>query len=415
MTPELSLVGVRVAPAQLKRSLTAPLLTLYGLGTILGAGIYVLIGKIAGIAGLYAPVAFVISAAIAGFTALSYAKLSARYPKSAGEAVYVSHAFSWPILSAAVGWSVITTGIVSAATMINGFAGYFSVFVDIQRELSITLVLAAVIFVACWGITQSTAIAATVTIIEVIGLLVVLFLLRAQLLSLPEHWMELIPPLNGQIWLGVMSGAFLAFYAFIGFEDMVNVAEEVINPERVLPVAIVASLLLATLIYVLVAIAAVLSMPTDALSATDSPMVALLADKYPRTSVAMAIVSLIAIINGILVQIIMGARMLYGLGCQKLAPTLFKKVSGITQTPVRATLMIGFVVWILATSLPLVLLAKITSFIILLIFALVNVSLIAINLRESKGIWKKTQVNFCPTMGAVFCVGLVVLQISKWL
>jgi amino acid transporter len=101
---------------QLKRSLTLPLLTLYGLGTILGAGVYVLIGKVAGVAGIYAPIAFLVSAVIAAFTGFSYAQLSSRYPRSAGEALYVSKAFSLPALSTCVGWFVITTGVVSAAT-----------------------------------------------------------------------------------------------------------------------------------------------------------------------------------------------------------------------------------------------------------------------------------------------------------
>jgi len=135
----------------LKRSIGLPMLTLYGLGTILGAGIYVLVGKVAVTAGLYAPIAFLIAASLAALSGYSYAALSSRFPQSAGEAVYIQQAFGIKWLSTLVGWMVILTGIVSAATISKGFVGYLQVFVPIPDFWAITLLLATMTFLAFWA------------------------------------------------------------------------------------------------------------------------------------------------------------------------------------------------------------------------------------------------------------------------
>lgn len=209
---------VAASKTQLKRSLTLPLLTLYGLGTILGAGVYVLVGKVAGVAGMYAPIAFLASAIIATFTGFSYAELSSRYPRSAGEALYISKAFSWPALSVCVGWFVIATGVVSAATLVNGFIGYLSVFFLIPENIAITLVIMLITVIACRGITESVTIAAIITAVEVLGLVIVIAALGDEFITLPERWPDLVPPNTLGVWFGILLGAHLAFYAFIGFE-----------------------------------------------------------------------------------------------------------------------------------------------------------------------------------------------------
>ena len=177
--------------AGLRRRLTLPLLTFYGLGTIVGAGIYVLIGAVAGRAGIYAPVAFLMSALIAALTAHSYASLSAQFPKSAGEAVYVRQGLGSPLLAGITGVAVIVTGVVSAATIANGFAGYLGVFVDYPAPLVIvgfTFVLCAV---ATWGILQSVLIATLITLLSIVGLLVVVYLASDSLLNFDGNWAEL--------------------------------------------------------------------------------------------------------------------------------------------------------------------------------------------------------------------------------
>ena len=239
------------ADIELKRSLSLPLITFYGLGTIIGAGIYVLIGEVAGRAGMYAPFAFLLAAVVAAFSAFAYAELSARYPLSAGEAIYVKEAFHRRWLTIATGWSVVLIGTVSAAALANGFIGYLRLFVRLPNWLAISLLVVGLGLLAAWGISQSVWVATIITLVELGGLLIVLFVARDGLAVLPQRWGELIPPPTADVWTGIALGGFLAFYAFIGFEDMVNVAEEVKNPRRNLPLAIILALCVSTLLYML--------------------------------------------------------------------------------------------------------------------------------------------------------------------
>ena len=195
-----------MAQIALKRSLSLPLITFYGLGTILGAGIYVLIGKVAGAAGMYAPISFGLAAVIAGFTAFSYAELSARYPRSAGEAVYVQEAFHTFWLSASVGWAVVATGIISTATMANGFVGYLLLYIEPADWLIISVFVISLGILAAWGISESAWVATIITILEVVGLCMVLIIAGDNLAQLPARWNELVPPFSGEALARHLSG-----------------------------------------------------------------------------------------------------------------------------------------------------------------------------------------------------------------
>ena len=395
----------------LRRSLSLPLITFYGLGTILGAGIYVLIGKIAGIAGIYSPFAFLLAAIVAFFTAFSYAELSARYPLSAGAALYVEKAFSKRCLSAILGWSVVLTGIVSAGTMVNGFVGYLNIFIQLPPWLSITVLVLGLGLLAAWGINESVITAAVITLIEVSGLILVLFMAGDSLSQLPERWRELVPPLSGSVWLSIALGAFLAFYAFIGFEDMVNVAEEVKDPSRNLPLSILLALSIATLLYMLIALVSVLALPLDLLAGSDAPLATIIEHQGKHSPAIISLISLFAVVNGALVQIIMASRLVYGMSKQGMAPGLFNDVNPRTRTPIRATILITLLILVLALWLPLVALAKATSFIILLVFTVVNLSLCRLKLRGEPT--PEGVVNYpivIPAVGFLLCLGLLVLQ-----
>lgn len=397
----------------LNRAITFPMLTLYGLGTILGAGIYVLVGKVAVNAGIYAPIAFLLAALLAALSGYSYAALSSRYPKSAGEVAYVQAAMGWPLLSRLVGWMVALTGVVSAATIANGFVGYFQVFLDISEFWAITGLIGVLTFLAIWGVTASVRAAAIMTILEVIGLLLILVYSAPAMLTIPDRLPELVPPLtDGGIWFGILLGAFLAFYAFIGFEDMVNMAEEVKAPETTLPKAIIAAIVVSSLFYYLIALAAILQMPLDALRASKAPMADIMLQHSTTMAQVISAISLAAIVNGALVQIIMGSRVLYGMGKQNLAPTWLSKVHDTRQTPHIATLMVGIVVWLFALTLDLTALAKLTSFIIITVFLLVNVSLILIAKKETVKPQKAMAVKIgVPYLASVMCIVFLSIQI----
>ncbi|MBT8148416.1 MAG: amino acid permease [Pseudomonadales bacterium] len=366
--------------ASLNRSVTLLQLTLFGSGTILGAGIYVLIGKVAGEAGLYTPLAFLCAAAIAAVTAFSYAEISSRYPRSAGEATYVLAAFNSRLLSMLVGYALVLTGIVSSATLANGFVGYFQVLLPLPATLLVVLSVTAVGAIAVWGIQQSMIAAACVTLIEIAGLLLVIVVAGDSLATLPAVWPDLLPGFEALPWLGIMSGCVLAFYAFMGFEDMVNVAEEVIRPEITMPRAILLAFALATSLYVLIALLAVLALPLGLLADSEAPF-ALLMQQRGHSPTLISLISLVAIINGALVQMIMASRVLYGLACQGSAPLFLGRINRVTKTPVIATvLVIGCVIG-MALIFRLESLARITSFIVLLVFTLVNLSLVKIKGR----------------------------------
>ncbi|NOR69144.1 MAG: amino acid permease [Methylomarinum sp.] len=396
----------------LNRVISLPLLVFYGVGTILGAGIYALSGKIAGLSGIYAPVSFLLSALIAAFVAFSYAELSSRFPKSGGEAVYVNQAFDRAWLTALVGWGVVLTGIVSAAVMAHGFYGYLNEFTKISVAVSIICYVVFITIVAISGISISVKFAALVTIIEITGVALILYVSQDSLMTLPDRWHEFIPPFSWDIWQTIIFGAFIAFYAFIGFEDMVNVAEEVIEPEKNLPAGIIIALLITTVAYVLVSFAFVLTLPIDKLANHPAPFALIIKENSQVPVSIISLISLIAILNGALVQIVMGSRVMYGMAEQGVAPAYFKVINPKTRTPVMATVFFSILLLIFALWLPIVTLAKITSFIILAIFALINLSLCVIKLRHyQQGAQGYINVHIAiPGIGFILCLGFVLLQ-----
>ncbi len=401
------------ADVELKRSLSLPLITFYGLGTIIGAGIYVLIGEVAGKAGVYAPFAFLLAAIVAAFSAFSYAELSARYPLSAGEAVYVKEAFHQRWLVAATGWSVVLVGTVSAATLANGFIGYLGLFVRLPDWLAISLLVVSLGLLAAWGISQAVWVATIVTLVELAGLLIVLFVARDAWTALPQRWVELIPPPTADVWSGIALGGFFAFYAFIGFEDMVNVAEEVKNPRRNLPLAIILALCVSTFLYMLVAFTAVLALPIDMLSKSAAPLATIIEYHNQRSPVGIGLISLVAVINGALIQIIMASRVMYGMARQNVAPQLFGSVNPLTRTPVHATVATTIGVLILALWLPLVTLARTTSFITLAVFALVNLALWRLKILSPYPAGVVRYPLWVPVIGFMLCLSFMITQLMS--
>jgi APA family basic amino acid/polyamine antiporter len=393
--------------AHLNRSLSLPLITFYGLGTIIGAGIYVLIGAVASKAGMFAPVSFLLAALIAGFTAFSYAELSSRLPRSAGEAVYIQEAFGIHWLSVLTGWSVVAIGLVSSATIANGFVGYLEVFIHVTPWLAITILVAGLGLIAAIGINQSVWLATLITLLEIGGLLYVLVIAGSNLDQLPERWADLIPTMDDTTWNGIFIGAFLAFYAFIGFEDMVNVAEEVKDAPRLLPKAIIIALIASTLLYLSVAVVAVLSLPIEALANSDAPLASVVAASGHHNTLLISFISLIAVINGALIQIIMASRVLYGMGNTGMAFRFFARVNPHTQTPLISTVLVTISILALALWLPLVTLAQITSFITLIIFAGVNLALLKLKLRGRHAPGAVHYPIWVPVIGAILSLALL--------
>ena len=387
---------------QLKRTLNFYQVAFYGIGTILGAGIYALIGKIVGIAGILAPLSFAVSAIVASLTAYSYTHLVRRYPKSAGEAEYVFQSFKLsPLkniasqLSNLVGWAVALTGVVSCATLINGSIGYFQVFLPLGSTPIIFLLALASAALAIKGIKESAIFVVLVTLIEIAGLLMICFMGFDALVEKNFMIPHMIKEMNwGQV-TPILSGAFLAFYAFIGFEDMVNLAEETKDAEKTMPKAIVTAMVVSVVLYILVTFCALAALSLEDIHQSDAP----LSDMYREmggNEKWLALIALFAIGNGILAQIIMSSRILYGLRHPFKALNILSKVHPVTQTPVYSTLFVTAIILLLTLFFSITDLAGATSFIILIVFTLVNASLILCEIARPQ---KKVMTLVIPGIG----------------
>ena len=397
-------------PGELKRSLSLPLITFYGLGSIIGAGIYVLIGEVAGYSGLFTPFAFLIAAIIAAFTAFSYAELSSRFPHSAGEVIYIKQGLRSHWLSVAAGWLVVLMGILTSATLANGFVGYLQIFYYFPSWAVILVFVAVLGAVAVWGITESAIFATLITFVEIAGLILVVFIARKSLTMLPTHWHSLIPPMKLSAWSNIGLGAFIAFFAFIGFEDMVNVAEEVKNVRRTMPIAIILAVIISTLLYFFVAIVAVLAVPMKELAHNTAPL-ALIVTKSGYSPTLITLISLTATINGVLIQLILVSRVIYGMSKQDCAPKFLAVVNKKTQTPIRSTVLASIAILVLAIWFPLTTLAKASSYFILIMFSLVNLSLVFTKIRTPYFEGAVRYHIIIPIIATILCVGLLVFQV----
>jgi len=394
-------------PTPLLRTLSLTQITLYGIGTILGAGIYVLVGEVANIAGSFMPLAFVLAALVVSFSAYSYGHLSRLYPVSAGEPVYVQQAFSLKGLSTLVGYAIVFAGIVSAATIARGFSGYFAVFFELADTLTISLLIVLLTAIAAWGVKLSVSVAIITTLLELLGLAFVIYAGADKLPALFTNADSPLIPTHLSAWQGVGAGAFLAFYAFIGFEDMVNMAEEVKQPEKNMPRGILMALLTACLLYFIVTLCALAAVPLQKLAASKAPLVLVVEHNTAIPVVLMTAISIVAVVNGALLQIIMASRVLYGMGKKSMGPRFLATVHPRTRTPLTATLLVGALVLSAPLLAPLVTLAQATSGTILCIFTLVNLALLRLNWCDQRRDFLALAI---PACGAVICAVFLLMQ-----
>ncbi|BCN93652.1 amino acid transporter [Thiomicrorhabdus immobilis] len=397
----------------LKRSLSLPQMVLYGLGTTVGAGIYALVGELAGISGYLAPIAFLFAAFLAGLTAFSFAELSCRYPRAAGAALYTQNGFHSHRLTVTIGLLVVVAGLVSSAALISAFSGYLNQITPLDTSTSIILLCAFLTAVASYGITESIILASLITVVEVGGLVWIIYISHGALTELPGLVDLMIPELNSTSFNLVFAGALLAFYAFIGFEDMVDVAEEVKDVQRTLPLAILLTLGITTLLYMSIMVIALLSIPPQELAKSDAPLATLFSFHTGQSPHVISLIGMFAIINGALIQIIMASRVLYGLSCRHQLPALLSYVQPQTKTPIVATFLVGLNVTILALIGNLSSLAELTSFIMLIVFSVVNLALWRIKKLEPKVENCLCFPRWMALMAFLVSSGFVILEISK--
>ncbi len=391
-----------VEPQQkLRRALTTPLLTLYGLGVTVGAGIYVLVGATADIAGPYAAFSFVVAALVVSLTALSYAELATRYPVSAGEAAYVQAGFQRNWMAVLVGLAVAASGVISASAVAIGAASYLHALTGVGISVLTISVVLLMGLIAIWGITESVVVAAVITVIEIAGLLFVIS--WGMSIEEPQGYAlsSMMPSLDIDVWRGIFAASLLAFFAFVGFEDMANVAEEVKDPVRTIPKAILLTLILATVLYLGTSMTVLLVVPIDVLSASAAPLSLVFSEAPELIKQGFSAVAIVATVNGVLIQMIMASRVIYGLADRGHLPKTLATVPQTTQTPVVATLLVVATILFLTQTLPIGILAERTSQIVLGVFVLVNVSLILLKMKPSKSEEHFHVPLFVPILGVI--------------
>ncbi|MBR0813941.1 amino acid permease [Bradyrhizobium diazoefficiens] len=370
---------------RLIRSLTLTHAVLYGLGVTIGAGIYVLVGAAAARSGMHAPLAFLAAAVVMGVTAGTFAELGTRLPVAASEAAYVQAAFHRKWLGGATGLLVVAAATISGATITVGSAGYIGVFLPLPASWIIAGVVVAMGAIACLSAVQSISFAGLMTVVEIGGLVLIvgagLFQGDTLVSRLPELWV----PINDKVaWTGIAQTSLLAVFAFIGFEHLVNISEEMKNPSRTLPRALLITLGVTALLYMTVVWVAVVAVPPAELAHSSAPLALVFQRLTGLPLSVLSAVAIVATVNGIIVHMLMIGRVLYGLADQGNLPALLARVSTRSGAPVVATLFGVGAILILALGVPLTGLAEWTSRLTLGTFVLVNLALLRIKTNESK-------------------------------
>jgi amino acid transporter len=369
------------AAPSLNRVLSLPWLVFYGVGVTVGAGIFALIAEIVAASGDHASWAFLAAGIVALFTAFSYAALSGAFPRAAGEALYVKEGVGhWAGL--VTGYALIVTAITSSAVIAIAFAGYVTSFTGLPEIVTLAAVIAALAGIAIAGVRETVGFAALITVLEVGTLLVVAVAGLPAAIDSGRFWQVLAPPLEFSGWTGVTAGAFLAFFAYIGFENIVNMAEETRDANKVMPRAVILTLFISVALYVLVAAVAAAYPDRQGLTESKAPLAALFEGTTGYSGATVAAMASIAMVNGILVQVVMASRILYGMANEGMAPAIFATVLSSRKTPIYGIAVASAAVLALAATLPLVDLAEATSFVTLAVFALVNASLYFIGRRR---------------------------------
>ncbi|KUI45453.1 amino acid permease [Mycobacterium sp. GA-1199] len=406
------------AGGKLKRKITGPLLFLFILGDVLGAGIYALMGVLAGDVGgvLWAPLLLALLLAL--LTAGSYAELVTKYPKAGGAAVFAERAFGRPVVSFLVGFCMLAAGVTSAAGLSLAFAGdYLTTFIDVPAVPAAIVFLALIGCLNARGISESVKSNVVMTVIELTGLLIVVIAVslmvgrgRGDLGRVTEF------PEGATPALAILSAAIVAYYSFVGFETSANVAEEIRNPSKVYPTALFGALITAGVLYALVGLASAIALPAEDLAKSSGPLldVVAAADVGVPDRVFSAI-ALVAVANGALLTMIMASRLTYGMAEHGLLPSVLGRVLPNRRTPWTAIIATTAVAMVLSLLGDLSTLAETVVLLLLVVFISTNIAVLV--LRRDPVDHPHFRVwTAVPVLGVASCVLLLTQQTAKvWL
>lgn len=359
----------------LNRALGLPILTFYGTGMILGAGIYSIIGQAAGIAGESLWQGFLLAGIAALLTALSYAELATMYPTAGAEYTYLRRAFSsqrW--FAATIGIVVIFAGCASAATVALAFASYLQYFIALPRFAVASVVLIIFTGINIMGIRQSSWTNAIFTVIEVLGLVIFIWLGWSQ----PEFGEALFTAPT----LATVSSAALIIFAFLGFENIVSLAEETKDPEKNIPRAILLSLFVSTLLYILVSLAALALMSPEQLSQTESALLDASLKSSRGLAGVLGGIALFSTANTVLIGLVTSSRIIYGISKDNSLPRVLSNTLKKQKTPWIAALIALLATVLLLPFGKVETLASIASFTTMIVFVAINLALVRLRRKE---------------------------------
>jgi basic amino acid/polyamine antiporter, APA family len=401
----------------LKRGIGPWLLLFFVLGDIVGAGIYALVGEVGALVGGAIWVAFLCAFVLAIFTAASYAELVTKYPRAGGSATYVNNAFRNPFISFMVAFAVMASGITSACTLTLAFSGDY-----LAQFISVPVIGAALVFMVLinlinfYGISESVKINVILTCVEITGLLLIVLIGVAALFAGTGDPGRAFEFKEGtSVLTAILAGTVLAFYALIGFDDSVNVAEETRHPSRTYPRAIFGALILAGIVYLLVTFTASMVVPTGALADSSGPLLEVVdRGPIPIPTQLFAAIALLAVSNGALINMIMASRIVYGMADQGVMPAVFSRVHPGRRTPwisiaFTTTIALLLLITIGGNDAALEILGSTTVVLLLMAFVMVNISVLALRRDEVGHEHFRTPSAF-PILGAVVAAALLVYQ-----
>ena len=393
----------------LKRVIGRSMLLCFVVGDILGAGIYALVGKVAGYVGGMLWLPFFLAFVLASLTAAAYAELSGKYSRASGAALYVHQAFGVPFVTFIIAFAVMMSGVTSASAAARAFGGsYLAEFVTLPVLVSALIFLGLITLVNFVGISESIKVNAVLTLIEAFGLLVIIAIGVYALWmgqGMPARAME-FNPANGAL-LGVLGGTALAFYALLGFEDTVNLAEETKDPPKDFPFALFGGLIIAALIYMAVAFTATMLVDTETLTKSSGPLLEVVkVAGFTFPPKLFALIALLAVSNTALMNMIMASRLVYGMARELVVPPLFAVVHPTRSTPWVSILFTVAIAVVLVATGDVGPLAETTVLLLLCVFALVNVSVLVLR-RDPVGHDHYRAPTWMPVIGATVCLILI--------
>jgi basic amino acid/polyamine antiporter, APA family len=401
----------------LKRGIGPWLLLFFVLGDIVGAGIYALVGEVGALVGGAIWSAFLAAFFLALFTASSYAELVTKYPRAGGSATYVNNAFRSPFVSFMVAFAVMASGITSACTLTLAFSGDY-----LAQFISVPILGAALVFmvlIGCinfYGISESVRINVILTCIEITGLVLIVVIGAAALSTGTGDPGRAFEFKEGtSVLTALLAGTVLAFYALIGFDDSINVAEETQHPSRNYPRAIFGALLIAGVVYLLVTFTASMVVPTSTLADSSGPLLEVVkAGPIAIPTQLFAAIALLAVSNGALINMIMASRIVYGMGDQGVMPTAFSRVHPGRRTPWVSILFTTVIALLVLVAIgrndeALATLGSTTVVLLLIAFVMVNISVLILRSDEVGHEHFRTPTVF-PILGAVIAAGLLIYQ-----